>query len=375
MLRKLKSLAATFLLCASATTAFASPHEARIPLHDGKLSLADLSATLLQECHLPTTRLPSGEINFNALRSSILISAMNRSLGDGCRLELRSDELLLHIDPDKLPKDVDTAKLAIRIFTATAAPEATAAQARHYGLLLPVKVDATRPLIVLIHGMDADNNQWTSIADLLKSAGYQVGYFSYPNDQPIADDETFLSQQVSALRDLFPKLQLNIITFSMGSLVARDYVEGPDYHGGIDRLIMLAPPNHGSTWAHFRVLAEWKEQFEMYMNDPQWSPTWMITDGLGEAGRDLLPGSKFPHANLRLLPAPPVHGPAIPASSPATNTPPAASPPTACTGNPPPSSPPAPPIGGASAKPEMNWKCIVEQNPRRHRPLRRPRNP
>ena len=27
--------------------------------------------------------------------------------------------------------------------------------------------------------------------------------------------------------------------------------------------------------------------------DPDWSPTWMITDGLGEAGRDLRPGSAF----------------------------------------------------------------------------------
>src|SRR5258708_1351367 len=63
----------------------AAPHEVRVPLHDGKLSLADLSAKLLREIHVPTSHLPAGQINLRGVGGSLFIQAMNRSLGDGCR--------------------------------------------------------------------------------------------------------------------------------------------------------------------------------------------------------------------------------------------------------------------------------------------------
>jgi pimeloyl-ACP methyl ester carboxylesterase len=276
-----------------APIASAKPHELHVQLHDGKLRIADLSAEILDAIDLPTTHLPGGEINLNGLGGSLFISAMNKSLGDGCRLEVGSNELIVHVDADKLPQTIDSTKRAIRVFTATAAPDATAAQARNWGLLLPAKVDTNRPLVILVHGLDGDHFGWQPIADLLTASGYQVAYFDYPNDGPIADDAALLATHMTALHETFPQLRLNIITFSMGALVARDYIEGPGYLGGVDHLIMLAPPNHGSSWARLHILSEWKEHIDLAMGDSHWSPTWMITDGLGEAGRDLTPDSKF----------------------------------------------------------------------------------
>jgi pimeloyl-ACP methyl ester carboxylesterase len=218
---------------------------------------------------------------------------MNKSLGDGCRMTVDANALVLHVDPDKLPHDIDSAKLATRIFTATAAPKATAAQAKHFGLFLPNRVHTDRPLVILIHGLDTDGLDWTPLASLLKDAGYEVGYFGYPDDQPIADDADLLAQQMAMFREVFPTVKVNLVTFSMGALVARSYVEGNAYLGEVDHLIMMAPPNHGSTWARWRILLEWKEHVQLAYYDRDWSPTWMITDGLGEAGRDLRPGSAF----------------------------------------------------------------------------------
>jgi hypothetical protein len=79
----------------------------------------------------------------------------------------------------------------------------------------------------------------------------------------------------------------------MGGLVSRAYIEGGDYAGGVRRLIMVGTPNNGSGWSRVRMLLELQEHYHLRRDEPGWSPTWMITDGLGEAGRDLRPGSTF----------------------------------------------------------------------------------
>ena len=88
-------------------------------------------------------------------------------------------------------------------------------------------------------------------------------------------------------------MPVDVVAHSMGGLVARAYIEGDDYAGGIDHFIMLATPNRGSDWATCRLGLEMQEQYSRWRYDPDWKWTWMITDGLGEAGRDLKPGSAF----------------------------------------------------------------------------------
>src|SRR3954464_304568 len=182
---------------------------------------------------------------------------------------------------------------AIRAYTAAAAPEATAAQAARYGLRLPEQFDPSRPLVVLVHGLDCERVNWGGMAQCLIAEGYQIAPFTYPSDGPIAESAALLATNMSALRRAFPTAEVNVLAYSMGGLVSRAYVEGPDYAGGVQRLIMVGTPNTGSGWSRVRMLLELQEHYSLWRDEPQWSPTWMITDGLGEAGRDLRPGSKF----------------------------------------------------------------------------------
>lgn len=184
-------------------------------------------------------------------------------------------------------------KQAVRDFTARHAPEATAAQARNWGLLLPARVDPTRSLIVLLHGLDGYRSDCVPIGLLLEQAGFQVAYFGYPGDQPIHDSSALLAVQLRGLRQAYPNLIIDVIAHSMGGLVARDYIEGPAYGGGVDRLIMVAPPNHGSGWARLRFVLSAQENYYLCRSNPDWHWTWMVTEGLGEAGDDLLPKSDF----------------------------------------------------------------------------------
>jgi pimeloyl-ACP methyl ester carboxylesterase len=271
----------------------AAPMEARVKLRDGKLQTADVSRVLLESFHLKGVELNVGSIDMTGLRGATFCRALKASLGDGCNIEVAEDALILHFDPAKLPRSFSDAKLATRIFTATAAPDATAAQRRSYGLLLPKHVDPQRRMAVLVHGLDCHRSNWYPMADLLVGEGFQIAYFTYPSDGPLEESAKFLADEMTALRDRYPDVPLDVIAHSMGGLVARRYVEGDAYGGGMRHLILLGTPNQGSSWAAYRIALEAEEHFGLWKHEKDWSPSWMITDGLGEAGRDLKPTSRF----------------------------------------------------------------------------------
>ena len=272
----------------------AKPREARLPLHDGKVHLGELSEILCREMKLGDHDLPDcGRIGLSGLRGSVVVAAMNQALGEGCRLSVRDDQLVVRIDAEKLPKDCAAMKRTTRLFTALASPEAAADQAAFHGLDLPKDLDPGKPLVVMVHGLDCDKSNWRALTKLLAGEGYQVAYFTYPSDQPIADSAEFFGRHLAGLRQTLPKTPLHVLAHSMGGLVARTYIEGPDYCGGVDRLILLATPNAGSDWAKYRLALEAQEHYSLSKHEPKWRWTWLITDGLGEAGTDLKPGSKF----------------------------------------------------------------------------------
>ena len=276
-----------------APSALAAPREARVPLRDGKLDLGDLSTALCREWNLPQCELGAGRVSLDGAPGSVLVKAMNQSMGDGCRVALDGDALLLHFDTEKLPRDCAAFTRAVRVFTAVATPEATAAQAAYYGLKLPERVYPERPIVVLVHGLDCDRVNWGGMARCLADEGYQPAYFTYPSDQPIAESAAFFKKHMLALKAAYPTTSVNVLAYSMGGLVSRAYVEGPDFAGGIERLIMVGTPNTGSGWSKLRFALELEEHYDLWRHEKDWSPSWMITDGFGEAGRDLDPGSKF----------------------------------------------------------------------------------
>ncbi len=289
----LTAITLVILLAGLPAPAPAATHVARVPLREGMLHSDDLLNLLSQQMNLEIDCPIKGEIDLSSLRGSLFIRALNRSLGEGCRLSVEPDALVLQFDPDKLPKNSTQARKALRTFTAVAAPDATGDQARLYGLLLPVDLDETRPLVILVHGLDCTKAQWWNMASLLQEDGHQVGYFTFPSDQPLVDSAGLLGRHMEALHETFPRLKVSILTYSMGALVARGYIEGPDYRAPVDRLIMIAPPNHGSKWARYRTVLEVHEHWNLWRSNSDWHWTWPITDGLGEAGDDLRPKSSF----------------------------------------------------------------------------------
>lgn len=275
------------------STVLADPMEARVKLRDGRIETADVSAALLSSFGLKGVEFDCGSVELKSLEGTTFIRALNTALGEGCNVRVSDEALVLKVDPKKLPRNLSDAKLAVRTFTAVAAPDATAAQRRFYGMLLPQHVDPDRRMVVLVHGLDCNRTNWFPMADLLVGEGFQIAYFTYPSDGPLEDSAAMLAREMTQLRERFPNVSTDIIAHSMGGLVARRYVEGDAYAGGVEHLILLGTPNLGSRWATYRLALEVEEHWQLFRREKDWSPTWMITDGLGEAGRDLKPTSRF----------------------------------------------------------------------------------
>jgi triacylglycerol esterase/lipase EstA (alpha/beta hydrolase family) len=285
-------LAVVGLLWASQLAA-AAQHEIRVPLQNGKLELSDLSAVACQGVHLPAWHFGEGEINLQSWRGTVFLAALNASCGDACHVTVLPDSLDFRFDAQKLPVLVDNAKRFTRTYVATKYPQATAAQARHYGLFVPPRLDPARPLVVLIHGLDCNIGMLEPMGIMLEARGLQVAYFCYPSDQGIAPDIELLDQKLRDLHDAYPAVRIDLIGHSMGGLIARGYVEGDTYRNDVDHLIMVGTPNGGSNWTNWHLLLKAQKEFYQARRDPDWNWTWAITDGMGEGARDLKPNSEF----------------------------------------------------------------------------------
>lgn len=155
--------------------------------------------------------------------------------------------------------------------------------------------------VVLVHGLDDPGKIWMNLAPALSNERFPVSILTYPNDQPITKSARFFLKEISSQKD-FMEGRLSIVAHSMGGLVAREMLTHPELFyqkkaelGELPRvmqLIMVGTPNHGSELARFRLFTEIRDQFESFFKgDYHWLQG--IVDGAGEAGIDLIPGSKF----------------------------------------------------------------------------------
>ena len=175
-----------------------------------------------------------------------------------------------------------------------------------YGLVLEKNgLDASPdlPLVVLIHGLNSGPEEIEGLLTAVRDAGFACGTFRYPNDQPVADSAKLLAEELAKFTEDHPHRRVSLVTHSMGGLIARTVIEDPRLDpGNVRQLIMIAPPNHGSTLAHFSFgLDVW----EYVLNDSRKSRDASlfyaaVEDGLSQAADDLRPGSPLlNHLNAR----------------------------------------------------------------------------
>lgn len=124
-----------------------------------------------------------------------------------------------------------------------------------------------RPLL-LLHGTTGNQRDWDSLAPKLSLEGYCVFTMNYGKSSasiagivggwygtgPVDDSGAEVGELVDRILNAEGVPQLDIVGFSQGGVVARDYLR---FHGGVDRsnpvqnkvhtVITLGAPNHGTT--------------------------------------------------------------------------------------------------------------------------------
>lgn len=107
----------------------------------------------------------------------------------------------------------------------------------------------TGPWVILLHGMAQSSLSMSPLAHDLKREGYRVRNIGYPTrPYDVAGlTKRYLQPVVEGLGAQQP---IHLVTHSLGGILARWYLQDHELPEG-SRIVMLAPPNHGSEVADF----------------------------------------------------------------------------------------------------------------------------
>ncbi|MCB1725040.1 MAG: alpha/beta fold hydrolase [Chromatiaceae bacterium] len=115
---------------------------------------------------------------------------------------------------------------------------------------------------ILMHGMAQTSWSMALLARDLRRDGHRVRNLGYPTrPYDVAQlSERYLAPAIDACGGGLP---VHLVTHSLGGIIARQYLQRSRLPAG-SRVVMLAPPNHGSEVAdfvrHWRVYRWWMGQ-------------------------------------------------------------------------------------------------------------------
>lgn len=159
--------------------------------------------------------------------------------------------------------------------------------------LARLRHNAQSPVVIFLHGLNSRPEDLRALLSSAQAAGHLCTTFRYPNDQGLQASARFLARELSGLGSHVGSIQL--VCHSMGGLIARAVIEDAALDPGtVSRIVMVAPPNHGSNLARYACgldLYEYATSRTRRRESGFFAGA--VHDGCSEATRDLQPGSRF----------------------------------------------------------------------------------
>ncbi|MEO7617969.1 MAG: hypothetical protein ABIS59_03975, partial [Candidatus Saccharibacteria bacterium] len=135
---------------------------------------------------------------------------------------------------------------------------------------LPSKAAIRRPVVVIpgilgswskhiVQGdyvLDPLKGTYNQLLNKLRSVGYSepnhtLYPFPYQWRQPDELTALYLKEFIAKIKIECSCAQVDLVAHSQGGLVAREYIEGPDYNNDVNKLITLGTPQNGSLNAYY----------------------------------------------------------------------------------------------------------------------------
>jgi triacylglycerol lipase len=114
---------------------------------------------------------------------------------------------------------------------------------------------ASAETVVLLHGLFRTERSMRPLAERLEEAGYRTHSLGYPSTELAPDALVeFVAREIERCCEDAPRLHL--VAHSLGSLLVRGYVMR-HRPSALGRVVMVAPPNHGSEWVDHLASAFW----------------------------------------------------------------------------------------------------------------------
>ncbi len=298
---KLWTLACLAILSAASTNQD-RPITVRIPLGSGsEVDVFEIVSRLAGASHLPIDR-PTTPLSLplEGRAASLTMTLLGDTLGPDATIEVKAGELTITLAPRLFEPDRKAAwEQRIRDLSARATREVE--RRGHYGFHARASYrpnDPGRPTVCLIHGLNSTSGVFRHMFEPLEASGYGIVTYDFPYNRDL--DETsaaFRRDWLEFQTKSGDSRPWSIVAHSMGSLLARSYVEDDTaYAKDVTTLIMIAPPNHGSSLAKAQTLLQMVQSLQAMQGTRRTDPLALLGDGLGLAADDMTPGSPYLNA-------------------------------------------------------------------------------
>jgi len=155
--------------------------------------------------------------------------------------------------------------------------------------------DPARPTVCLVHGVNSSSGGFVHMIPWLEEAGYGIVVYDFPFNRSLEEScATFARDWAAFRRQVEDRRPWLIVAHSMGALLARSLVEDDaTWARDVGSLVLIAPVNQGSHLAKVQTLIQISNGLKAINGKNTAKAMLSLSDGLGQAAEDMLPGSAF----------------------------------------------------------------------------------
>jgi pimeloyl-ACP methyl ester carboxylesterase len=265
---------------------------------NGDVPVAEIVARLARVSGLSFER-PAADLTLSTqgLARALTKTLLSEALGPEVAIDFRPGTMVMTVDGSILTAEKRGEWLGRLGRLADRANEA-ASKRQSYGMYALKSYhpnDPARPTVCLVHGLNSSSRGFVHMVPWLEEAGYGIVVYDYPFNRSIAQSCQAFARDWSAFRgEINDKLPWSIVAHSMGALLARSLAETDAEPATLVRsLIMIAPVNQGSQLAKVQTVVQLMNGLKAINGKNTAKAMMNLSDGLGQAALDMLPGSPF----------------------------------------------------------------------------------